>query len=406
MAVVGGGVAGSSAAVGCAKAGASVTLFESSLELLPAKSRWPGLIDGERAESEPEHASLLSAGVELRLGVEVVGVSDTGNLTTLKGSAAGFDCVVVATGSKPLPGGPEGMVKKGANLLDGPESYRLLRESVDGYSLAGVEGDGLLVLQVAERLQKRGLRVVLFSPGGAGSPQFEGVVLRRIERSIVESGVTLSRESPRSLAGVGAVEAVLAGSDVVPCDSFVYLPARTPRVPGLRAKHGATGGVLVDERMRSSLTRVFAAGSCAEMASGRATFPLSLESTARATGTVAGVNAAGRNASTRVVGALSTVVFGLDVASSGLTLAQSLSSGFDAVVASSESGFGCASIVYSRTALRVLGIQVAGEGASALATALPAVVSNDMRLDQLAYAEWPSSIDISPLSEAAREALA
>src|SRR5438477_847865 len=75
--VVGGGVAGLSAALAASRRGAKTTLVESSRRVGLSKALLPLLISGERTEDDiilPEVGSLEEAGVDLRTGEAVTSV--------------------------------------------------------------------------------------------------------------------------------------------------------------------------------------------------------------------------------------------------------------------------------------------------------------------------------------------
>jgi NADPH-dependent 2,4-dienoyl-CoA reductase/sulfur reductase-like enzyme len=178
----------------------------------------------------------------------------------------------------------------------------------------------------------------------------------------------------------------------------------------------------VNEFMETSQAAVFAAGDCAEttqLVSGRpAYFPLG--TTANKQGRVAGENAAGGRARFRgIVGTAVTKVFSLEVARTGLSLAEARQAGFSACSARIQSlararYLGEAEIVVKlvadRSSGRLLGAQMAGtEGVAkridVVATALHACLSvEELAQLDLSYAP-PFSAVWDPILIAAQEML-
>src|SRR5438477_5068150 len=107
--VVGGGVAGLSAALAASRRGAKTTLVESSNRVGLSKALLPLLIAGERTEGDnilPEAGSLGEAGVELRTGEAVTSVDPKEKKIRVarspsggRGAPIGFDSLVICTGA-------------------------------------------------------------------------------------------------------------------------------------------------------------------------------------------------------------------------------------------------------------------------------------------------------------------
>jgi NADPH-dependent 2,4-dienoyl-CoA reductase/sulfur reductase-like enzyme len=172
---------------------------------------------------------------------------------------------------------------------------------------------------------------------------------------------------------------------------------------------GTGGALLVDERQRTSVAGVYAAGDCAtalNRITGRPGW-VPLGTTANKQGRVAGINAAGGVA--RFAGMVATAitrVCDVEVARTGLGLLEARAAGFDAVAASINStdiaGYYPGAeplrvrLIGERGTGRLLGGQLVGKGAKrvdVVATALFAGLSVDDlgRLD-LAYAPPFSSV--------------
>ena len=105
--VVGGGVAGVSAALAASRGGAKTTLVESSKRVGLSKALMPFLTSDGWQEDDlilPEAGSLSKAGIEVRTGETVTSVRRGDGKIRLESSSGrgtniGFDSFVICTGS-------------------------------------------------------------------------------------------------------------------------------------------------------------------------------------------------------------------------------------------------------------------------------------------------------------------
>jgi NADPH-dependent 2,4-dienoyl-CoA reductase/sulfur reductase-like enzyme len=403
VAVVGAGTAGVEAAKAAAENGGRVILFESGDSLPSPKSSWTSILaGGEHRLGSRVEAEIKSAGIEVQLNQRVSKVGEDLSIT-VGGKRFQLDAVILATGSETLPERFEGNRKQGVHILDSQSSFVDLSEKLDGYSKAIVSGSGPVAVEVAEKLRLRRVAVSVLAEGGVLTG------LNDAPRSVVlgalaSMGVQVIAARPDKVVGVDRVEAVVASGVVIPGDCFVVVPRLVPRVPEVQAALGRSGGIIVDPRMQSSQRSVYAAGDCAELSVGRSTMPLMFESSAKVMGAVAGANSAGKNVSSSVVGSYYMELVGVGVASAGSSMAESTGLGLDVEeVSRTWKGELACSIVYSRNGKTVVGVQVAGRGASRYSGSLPIIVGSKMTVEQLAYQENPISSDISPVVETARD---
>src|SRR5262249_50003661 len=96
----------------------------------------------------------------------------------------------------------------------------------------------------------------------------------------------------------GRLTAVRTSDGDIPCDmAFLGAPMNpaTKLARSIGVKTGSTGGIVVDNHMRTNVPNVFAAGACVETMHGLLNIPINLiqGTYAYAEGRIAGVNAAG-----------------------------------------------------------------------------------------------------------------
>ena len=404
--MIGGGTAGVAAAKESANRGARVTLFESSASLQVERSAWSSLLD-ETATSAAEGRTeeLRHAGVETKLGATVRAVDVDGTVRAHDGSWR-FDSVVLATGARQVEEGIPGNHRAGVHVLRDERAYAALGRDVRSYSQVALCGSGPAALEVANWLVSRGIRVTLFTAAGIAWSLLSGDLSRRLEHAIAAAGVSQVSSKPERIAGIDKVEAVIAGGSVYPCQALVIVPRTRPNPLGIPIRKGRLGGVVVNSEMKSDWKKVFAAGACAEVTAGSATLNYDSDSSARAMGAAAGANSCGAHVSPRISGCIRKEVFGIGIVVAGLGLEACLSIGLRAQesTAIARDQLVC-SLVYEEGSLRLWGVQLIGRGAGAYEQAAAFMVTGSIGMDEVAYQEFPPSVDPSPLILAATEVL-
>lgn len=198
------------------------------------------------------------------------------SVTTSDGRRLRYDFLVLATGARPrvpdLPGLRGG-------LPDGAHPLRTLGDATAVVAAsrtarrAVVLGGGVLGLEVATGLRRRGLDVVVVHPGaGLMDRQLGSQAADVLARSLRDLGVDHRLGSGASevltapVDGRRAVSGVrLADGEVVPAELLVVTAGTVPDTDLARGAGLPVGrGVLVDEHGRTADPRVFAVGDCAE----------------------------------------------------------------------------------------------------------------------------------------------
>jgi NADPH-dependent 2,4-dienoyl-CoA reductase/sulfur reductase-like enzyme/rhodanese-related sulfurtransferase len=256
-----------------------------------------------------------------------------------------YDALVLAMGSRPavppIPGRELANVHTMANLHEA-EAVKALVQS-GAVSEAVVVGAGAIGLEVAEALADLwGVRVTVVEEKPHLLPQALGPDMAAVVRGhLKENGVeVLSGERVAALLddGQGRVAgARLRQGGDIPCQLVILATGARPETSLARAcglAVGQFGGILVDERLRTSDPDIYAGGDCIEvrhLVSGQSVH-LPLGSLANRQGRVIGTNIAGGRATFEgAVGTFCLKVFGLGVSRAGLTAEQARAAGFDPV---------------------------------------------------------------------------
>ncbi|MFD1828195.1 nitrite reductase large subunit NirB [Streptomyces desertarenae] len=233
--------------------------------------------------TSPEELSLVEDGflerhgIELHVGDPAVAVDrEARTVTSRAGREIGYDTLVLATGSHPFVPPVPGRDSTGCFVYRTVEDLLAIEEYAGSSGVGTVVGGGLLGLEAAGALKGLGLEthVVEFNPRLMSLQVDEGggAALRRTVEGmglVVHTGVG----GQEIVAGEdGAVTAMrLSDGSVIRTDLVVFSAGVRPR-DGLARdcglEVGERGGIVVDERCRTSDPAVYAIGECARAADG------------------------------------------------------------------------------------------------------------------------------------------
>ena len=306
--VVGGGAAGIGAA-GAAKAAdptAEITVYTEYEDAAYSPCGIP-YVHGKEI---PDFQSLFlatkesyrEAGVDIHYDTRVSAVDVNDRTITIEGDGTKpWDRLILGTGFDYADPGVPG------TDLEGLYYVKNIREAIewdkvlDNTKVAVVVEASPLGLEMVTALAHRGIETHLvdhapWALAEAADPD----IAEPVQESWAEMGVKMHWNTPaRALVGddKGQVKAVRTDAGELPADLVVICTKKKPNV-SLSAKEikiGSTGGIVVDENMRTSHPDVYAAGDCAELPHGVSNLPIQglSGSHAYAQGKVAGTNAAG-----------------------------------------------------------------------------------------------------------------
>jgi NADPH-dependent 2,4-dienoyl-CoA reductase/sulfur reductase-like enzyme len=282
-----------------------------------------------------------------------------------------YDSLVIATGARSVIPKIKGIIfnKKIDNNNNSNRSSTVvkgllfLRNYRDGFNIRAslknskccvIVGAGLIGIEMAHSFRRRGMNVTIVEIADRLLPSLLDIdMAEMVKRELEHNGVNvilgeglqevISSSSPHSLSSSSSsevrylkrirttkneeivVDLVLLGTGVRPNSEIA-------KEAGIEL--GVADAIKVDERMRTNIPDIFAAGDCAtarNYVTNKDVY-LPLGTTANKQGRVAGENAAGGNAEFKgIAGSVITKTFDLYIGKTGLDRRKALQNGFDPV---------------------------------------------------------------------------
>ena len=414
---------------------AEVTLLSKSGDISYAGCGLPYYVGGaiqdkgELIVNTPQRFSALT-GVEVKTLREAVKILpeekrvEAKNLATGETETYGYDALVIAVGASPVMPPVEGAELPGVFRVRTPGDAVAIREYLEENNVkkAVVAGGGFIGLEMAENLLQKGVAPTVVEAAsqilpGVLDPEMAGYVKRHLQQNGVR---VLTGTKAQGISGQERAEAVQTSGGSLPCGAVVFSVGVRPNTAFLEGTgiEMQKGAVVVDEKLRTSLPDIYAAGDCAlvkNRLTGRPQWS-PMGSSANLEGRTLAQALAGEEKS--FAGVLGTAVCrlpGLNVAKTGLTEQAAKDAGYNVETALivtddkahyyPDSSFFAIKLLADRDTRALLGVQVLGPGAvdkicdlGVLAISMGAKLSDLENLD-LAYAP-PFSTAIHPIVQA------
>jgi len=341
--VIVGGVAGGAAAATRARRlseDAEIVLFERGEHISFANCGLPYHISGTIAERD---ALLIQTprrmrrryGIDVRTRTEVTAVNREAREVTVRDLTdgtewtQGYDVLILSPGAAPVRPPIDGADAPGVLTLRNMADMDAIKQLADAHAggSALVVGGGYIGLEMTEALRDRGFHVVLVEATDQVFIAADPEIAAPVHATLIAHGVDLRlgtavtgiRQAGRKLV------AALADASSVECDVVVLAVGVRPEVDLARAAGldiGPTGGIAVDNHMRTSDERIFAVGDAAEATHVVSQTPalIPLAGPAARQGRVAADNALGRNSTYgNTQGTAICKVFDMAIGMTGLT---------------------------------------------------------------------------------------
>ncbi|MAB15027.1 nitrite reductase large subunit NirB, partial [Parvibaculum sp.] len=208
-------------------------------------------------------------GIELRAGEEVIAIDPaTREIVTATGERAGYDRLLIATGSSPFIIPVPGASLDGVIAFRDIEDVRHMTAAAKKGGRAVVIGGGLLGLEAANGLRTNGMDVtVIHLMDTLMERQLDEAAGFLLRRELESRGIEVFTEaSTQEILGEDVVEGVkLKDGRVVPADLVVMAAGIRPNTS--LASHAGlecNRGIVVDDLMQTSDPDILAVGECIE----------------------------------------------------------------------------------------------------------------------------------------------
>ncbi|WP_245588618.1 FAD-dependent oxidoreductase [Deinococcus pimensis] len=417
--IIGADAAGMSAAMEARRADPKlrITAFDRGVAASYSQCGLPYWLGGVIASRERLVARTVedfrARDVDVRLRHEVTAIDTARGVVRVRDLGGGrefdepYDRLLVATGASPVEFPLPGRDLPGVFTLDVLEDADAIRAYLREHAprRAVIVGGGYVGLELAENFTRLGLSVSLVQRGDQVFHSVDAELAAPLHEELERHGVdlNLSDSLVKACSGSGGrVRQVTTTQGDLDADLVVLATGVKPNVDlavNAGIPFGPTGALAVDDRMRTGVQGVYAAGDCAEhfhRVLGKPVW-IPLGTTANKQGRVAGRNVTGGDA--RFAGIVATAVakvFDLGVARTGLNEWEARAAGLDVrtVVLDSTDQAGympdaedlTVKLVVERATGRLLGGQAVGRRGA------------DKRVDVLATALY-AGLTVSQLPE-------
>lgn len=272
--IIGNGVAGNSAAIAARRHDKDVSVLIVGNEPYPAYAAGAlpdylaGYIDREMVFIKRE-VDYERQGIQILLGEEVLTIDAGKKMVHTANGSIGYGKLIIATGSEPIrPQKIPGIDLAGNQVLKSLAQVDAIAEH--GARSVVVVGSGAIGIEGALALKARGVeQVTLVELMDWLLPRsIDSVTSKLVTKEIKRQGIqVLTGESVTAVMGEERVEAVKTTRRKILCDMVIWSVGVKPVVQVAKNAGvvlGETGGIYVDEYMRTNLQDVYACGDCAE----------------------------------------------------------------------------------------------------------------------------------------------
>ncbi len=272
--IVGGGIAGMSAAETLRKTSPDASIVMLSMEpqrpyyRLNLTRYLAGDIHRDSLPMQPERW-FAEQNIERMGGVEVVRIDPSARVVTLAdGRPIEYEALILANGAHPFRPPVEGHLLDGVFTLRTAEDAETILQRLASGGRCVCIGGGILGIETAGALGRRGIDTTLLESHDWLMPrQLNESAAQRLQQHLEELGVTVrARARTQGLAGTDRVRGVrLEDGTDWPADVVVFATGvRSNTALARRAGLGVRQGVLVDSYLASDHPGIYAAGDVAE----------------------------------------------------------------------------------------------------------------------------------------------
>ena len=234
----------------------------------------PDFISGKidlPALADPQAEDLATHGITLLLGKRATRVDSEGRRVAFEdGTEEAYEHLLLATGGKPVLPAPLDRHPGAVIPVDSLEDGTRIRERAGRPGPVIVYGPGYVGIEASRALAALGRSVIWIKPdlprfGYPISGEFEASILDEVRgrgvRILGGDDIASIREVDEGMFEVRDLQ-----GETIRCSMIAAAVERLPNVDFLKGSGVKVGtGVIVDDRLRTSVPGIFAAGDCAEL---------------------------------------------------------------------------------------------------------------------------------------------
>lgn len=240
-------------------------------------------------------------GIEISYNTKVTGIDLNRKVVMVGSEQFPWDRLVIATGFEYEEPDIPGVDLEGVHYVKNIRKAMEFDKELDRIKKIVVLSATPLGIEMAGNLAHRGLETHLVDEGGwLMSEVADPDIMEPVQESLEEMGANIHFGTKvNGIKGEnGRVKSVSTSGGEIDCEVVIVASHKKPnnRISEQAGiKLGSTGGLLVDDHMRTSVDGVYAAGDCAEVVHGVTEIPIQglSGSHAYSQGRIAGANAAG-----------------------------------------------------------------------------------------------------------------
>lgn len=342
---------------------------------------------GQLIVNTPQSFSKLT-GAEVRTRTEVTAIDRAAKKVTAVDLESGekseypYDKLIIAVGADPVRLPIDGIDLPGVYTMRTPDDAIRLREAVEAGKIkrAAVIGGGYIGLEIAENLMEMGVRASVIEMLPHVLPGFDPEMAEYAENKMADAGVMVFTGTKLvGIEGEGKVEKIRTEKRAMKADAVIMSVGIRPNTAfladsGIELMPNRT--VKVNAEMRTNDEDIYAVGDCACVVNAQthASAWSPMGSSANIEGRLVARTIAGDKREYRgVLGTAVAKLAGINVARTGLTEADALKAGYDAVSVVTvvddkahyypDASSFVVKMIADRQTLKLLGIQVIGTGA-------------------------------------------
>lgn len=329
-----------------------------------------------------------------------------------------FDQLVIATGAEAVRPDLPNIDTDGIYEMSWMHDMEAVERDLANHDVkrAVVVGGGYIGIEMAEAFHLRGISTTLIHSGETLMANLDENMGELINAALIDAGIKLvtGQRASGFETGAGRVRGVVTDDASYPADIVVLGIGTQPRsrlAQEAGIPTGVSGGIIVDERMRTPIDGIWAAGDCTEMlhlVSGEAV-SIALGTIANKQGRVCGINLGGGEATfPGVLGTAITKFLDTEIARTGLCERELRRLDMDYVAgrieSSTKSGYypGSSKMTVKLTAEResgrIVGGQiVGGPGSGKRIDTIVTALASGMTLLELEYLDLSYAPPFSPV---------